>query len=81
MDGLSNNQSVSFSNCAGPSIGPANQVCIQLMQTVMMARLFFPPLNIWPKDYGEEMARKQSKYEICFQNHSDFFMKSFTNRQ
>lgn len=77
MDGLSNNSpSAFFPQCAGPNNGSTYQVCVQTMQTIMTAHYFFPPLDIWPEDYGN-YAEKQSEHTIDilrkrFSRHRDF---------
>ena len=63
MNELSNNQST-FPQCWGENYGPLNQVCVQVMQMMMMVKYLFPSLDIWPEDYGKTIAKTptQSKH-------------------
>lgn len=45
------NQTYLMPTCAARSVGPANQLFIQLIQTLVAAHCSLPEYN-WPKDYG-----------------------------
>lgn len=55
------NQTFLLPQCAAQSVGPANQLFIQLMQTLVVAHCSISNPDIWPKDYGpiaEEHGKK-----------------------
>lgn len=51
------NQTFLLPQCAARSVGPANQLFIQLIQTLVAAHCSIPQPNIWPEDYGS-IAKK-----------------------
>ncbi|XP_055301848.1 glucose dehydrogenase [FAD, quinone]-like [Sitodiplosis mosellana] len=46
------NQTYLLPQCAARSVGPANQLFIQLIQTLVAAHCSLPQPGIWPKDHG-----------------------------
>lgn len=46
------NQTFLQPQCAARSVGPANQLFIQLIQTIVTAHCSISQPNFWPKDYG-----------------------------
>lgn len=40
--------------CAGQSIGPANQLFALLIQTIIAAKCAISPPELWPQDYAEQ---------------------------
>lgn len=46
------NQSVIPSQCAAQSVGPANQLFTNLVQTLLAVQCSISPPEMWPKDYG-----------------------------
>lgn len=46
------NQSLIPPNFASQSVGPANQLFISLVQTLLAAHCAISPENMWPQDYG-----------------------------
>lgn len=67
MHGLCN-QSVLFPRCAANSIGPANQLFIHMIQTLMTAHCSIAEPNVWPEDYGTIAAKRGMKA-----NHHQYF--------
>lgn len=57
------NQTLLFPQCAAQSVGPGNQMFIQLIQTLMTAHCSIPSPNIWPKDHGP-IAAKRDKVDF-----------------
>lgn len=47
------NQSFLAPQCAAQSVGPANQLFISLIQTLLAAQCSISPPEMWPRDYGE----------------------------
>lgn len=43
-------------DCAAQSIGPANQLFLALIQTILFAQCSLSPSEKWPRDCGEEQA-------------------------
>lgn len=40
--------------CAGQSIGPANQLFALLIQTIIAAKCAISPPELWPQDYAAQ---------------------------
>lgn len=53
------------SECATPSVGPANQLFGLLVQTILAAQCAISPKDMWPKDYGPT-AVEQGKSEFIY---------------
>lgn len=57
------NQTLLNTQCAARSVGPANQMFIQLIQTLLTAHCSIPQADQWPSDYGP-IAEKSGKVFI-----------------
>lgn len=58
------NQSLITPHCASQSVGPANQLFLQLAQVLLTAQCSISPPEMWPRDYGP-VAIKKGKFESC----------------
>lgn len=56
------NHNAMASQCTGESVGPANQMFANLIQTILAVQCSLSPPDMWPKDYGED-ALKQGKLQ------------------
>lgn len=48
-----NQSSILSPECAAESVGPANQLVLTLVQTILTAHCMISPPEMWPKDYGK----------------------------
>lgn len=47
--------------CSAQSVGPANQLFLLLIQTLMTAQCGLAPQSIWPPDHGATALEKGAK--------------------
>lgn len=70
------NQTFLLPQCAARSVGPANQLFIQLIQTLVAAHCSIPQPNIWPEDYGSIAKKHGTVFLIDFSTiRSNFYKK------
>lgn len=56
------NEHFMASQCAGPSVGAANQLFSSLIQTILAFQCSLSPPDMWPKDYGETVLNEGKFY-------------------
>ncbi|XP_031616882.1 glucose dehydrogenase [FAD, quinone]-like [Contarinia nasturtii] len=56
------NQTFLPPQCAAQSVGTANQLFIQLIQTLITAHCTIPQSNIWPNDYGPTAEKSDGEW-------------------
>lgn len=52
------NQSLLSPQCAAQSVGAANQLFVSLIQTLLAAQCSLSPPEMWPRDYGKVVLKK-----------------------
>lgn len=62
---MSLNQSFISPQCAAQSLGPINQLFINVIQALLAAHCSLSPPELWPKDYGPTaLEEKLEEYDF-----------------
>lgn len=64
---MNGNQSLISSQCTAQSVGAANQLFLNLLQTLLTVQCSISPPQMWPKDYGEIALEHGLYREYCAQ--------------